>query len=156
MLTSPDFKDLLSILEKRRVRYLVVGGYAVMKYTEPRFTKDLDLWISTDEENSKAVFSALKEFGAPLKGLTPHYFAARGYSYQMGNPPFRLDIMMSIPGVEFETAWEHREEVLLEGLAVPFISRADLIKAKDASGRPQDLLDAENLRKAELDRDTES
>lgn len=72
MLTSPDFKDLLNILEKHKVRYLVVGGYAVMKYTEPRFTKDLDLWISTDEENSKAVFAALKEFGAPLKDLTPH------------------------------------------------------------------------------------
>ena len=152
MLTSPDFKELLNTLEKHRVRYLVVGGYAVMKYTEPRFTKDLDLWISTDEENSKAVFSALKEFGAPLKGLTPHDFTERGYFYQMGNPPFRLDIMMSIPGVEFETAWEHREEVLLEGLTIPFISRVDLIRAKDASGRAQDLLDAENLRKAEQER----
>jgi len=115
MLTSPDLKNLLNILEKHKVRYLVVGDYAVMKYTEPRFTKDLDLWISTDEENAKAVFSALKKFGAPLKGLTPHDFTERGYFYQMGNPPFRLDIMMSIPGVEFETAWEHREEVLLEG-----------------------------------------
>ena len=149
MLTSSDFKDLLNILEKHKVRYLVVGGYAVMKYTEPRFTKDLDLWISTDEENAKAVFSALKDFGAPLKGLTPHDFTERGYFYQMGNPPFRLDIMMSIPGVEFETAWEHREEVQLEGLIIPFISRADLIRAKDAGGRAQDLLDAENLRKAE-------
>ena len=149
MLTSPDFKELLNTLEKYRVRYLVVGGYAVMKYTEPRFTKDLDLWISTDETNSKAVFSALKEFGAPLKGLTPHDFTESGYFYQMGNPPFRLDIMMSIPGVEFETAWEHREEVMLEGLTIPFISRADLIRAKEASGRAQDLLDAENLRKAE-------
>ena len=149
MLTSPDFKELLNTLEKYRVRYLVVGGYAVMKYTEPRFTKDLDLWISTDETNSKAVFSALKEFGAPLKGLTPHDFTESGYFYQMGNPPFRLDIMMSIPGVEFETAWEHREELLLEGMTIPFISRADLIRAKDASGRAQDLLDAENLRKAE-------
>ncbi len=156
MLTSPDFKDLLSILEKHKVRYLVVGGYAVMKYTEPRFTKDLDLWISTDEENSKAVFSALKEFGAPLKGLTPHDFTERGYFYQMGNPPFRLDIMMSIPGVEFETAWVHREEVLLEGLTIPFISRADLIRAKDAGGRAQDLLDAENLRKAEQEHEPDA
>lgn len=156
MLTSPDFKDLLNILEKHKVRYLVVGGYAVMKYTEPRFTKDLDLWISTDEENSKAVFSALKEFGAPLKGLTPHDFTERGYFYQMGNPPFRLDIMMSIPGVEFETAWEHREEVLLEGFIVPFISRVDLIRAKDAGGRAQDLLDAENLRKAEQEREPDA
>ena len=148
MLASPDFKELLSILAKHEVRYLVVGGYAVMRYTEPRFTKDLDLWISTDEKNSSAVFAALKEFGAPLKDLTSDDFTQKGHFYQMGNPPFRLDVMMSIPGVEFESAWEHREDVPLEGLTVPFISRADLIKAKEASGRPQDLIDAENLRKA--------
>jgi hypothetical protein len=104
MLTSPDFKELLNLLEKYKVRYLVVGGYAVMKYTEPRFTKDLDVWVSTDTENSKAVYAALKEFGAPLKKLTPADFVQEGYFYQMGRPPFRLDVMMSIPGVTFETA----------------------------------------------------
>ncbi len=149
MLTSPDFKELLSFLEKHKVRYLVVGGYAVMKYTEPRFTRDLDLWVSTDEENSKAVFAALKEFGAPLKDLTPNDFTEKGYFYQMGNPPFRLDIMMSIPGVDFESAWGRREEVRLGEFVIPFISKADLIKAKEASGRPQDFMDAEKLRKAE-------
>jgi hypothetical protein len=148
MLTSPDFKELLSILEKHEVRYLVVGGYAVMKYTEPRFTKDLDLWISTDEENARAVFASLKEFGAPLKDLTPRDFTEKDYFYQMGNPPFRLDIMMSIPGVEFEDAWAHREEIRLGEFVTPFISKADLIKAKEASGRLQDLIDAERLRKA--------
>lgn len=149
MLTSPDFKELLSLLEKYKVRYLVVGGYAVMKYTEPRFTKDLDLWISTDEENAKAVFAALREFGAPLKDLTHRDFAEEGYFYKMGNPPFRVDIMMSIPGMTFEDAWPRREKVALAGLTLPFISRADLIKAKVASGRPQDLLDVEKLKKAE-------
>jgi len=148
MLTSPDFRELLSFLEKHKVRYLVVGGYAVMKYTEPRFTKDLDLWISTDEENSKAVYAALKEFGAPLKGLAPPDFTQEGYFYQMGNPPFRLDVMMSIPGVTFETAWANREKVQLEGLVIPFISKADLIKSKEVGGRPQDLIDAKELRKA--------
>jgi hypothetical protein len=149
MLTSPDFKELLSLLKKHKVRYLVVGGYAVMKYTEPRFTRDLDLWISAEEENAKAVFAALKEFGAPLKDLTPRDFTEKGYFYQMGNPPFRLDIMMSIPGGEFEGAWGRREEVRLGKFVIPFISKADLIKAKEASGRPQDLIDAEKLKKAE-------
>ena len=148
MLTSPDFKELLNLLEKHKVRYLVVGGYAVMKYTEPRFTKDLDLWVSTDDENAKAVFEALKEFGAPLKGMDPSDFTEKGYYYQMGNPPFRLDIMMSVPGVEFEKAWDHREDVRLEELIVPFISKRDLIRAKEASGRAQDLIDAELLRKS--------
>jgi hypothetical protein len=148
MLSNPDFKELLNIMEKYKVRYLVVGGYAVMKYTEPRFTKDLDLWISTDSENSEAVFKALTEFGAPLKGLTQKDFSEKGYFYQMGNPPFRLDIMMSIPGVEFEDAWKHRTKAQIEGLIVPFISKKDLLKAKEASGRAQDLIDAENLKKS--------
>jgi hypothetical protein len=56
--------------------------------------------------------------------------------------------MMSIPGVTFETAWSNREKVQVEGLAIPFISKADLIKAKEAGGRPQDLIDAKELRKA--------
>jgi hypothetical protein len=133
----------------------VAGGYAVMKYTEPRFTKGLDLWISTDEENAKAVFAALKEFGAPLKDLTARDFSEKGYFYQMGNPPFRVDVMMSVPGVEFEPAWVRREEVLLEDVTIPFISLADLIRAKVTSGRAQDLLDAENLRKAVQSRDSD-
>jgi hypothetical protein len=148
MLTSPDFRELLSLLEKHKVRYLVVGGYAMMKYTEPRFTKDLDLWVSTDEVNSKAVYAALKDFGAPLKGLAPADFTQEGYFYQMGNPPFRLDFMMSIPGATFENAWADRENVQVEGLVIPFISKADLIKSKETSGRPQDLIDAKELKKA--------
>jgi len=149
MLTSPDFRELLSLLEKYKVRYLVVGGYAVMRYTEPHFTKDLDLWVSTDMDNSNAVYDALREFGAPLKGLVPSDFAQEDYFYQMGNPPFRLDVMMSIPGVTFEKAWANREMVQLEGLVIPFISKADLIKAKEASGRHQDLIDAKELRKTD-------
>ena len=65
-----DFKDLLEVLDAFGVRYLIVGGYAVMKYTEPRYTKDLDLWIQATPKNARAVFKALKEFGAPLANLT--------------------------------------------------------------------------------------
>ena len=148
MLSSPDFRELLSILEKFKVRYLVIGGYAVMRYTEPRFTKDLDIWISTDKDNSRAVYEALREFGAPLKGMSPTDFAQEGFFYQMGSPPFRLDVMMSITGVDFETAWANRESVEIEGMVVSFISKADLIKTKEASGRDQDLLDAKKLRKS--------
>jgi len=148
MLTSPDFKELLSILAKHEVRYLVVGGYAVMKYTEPRFTKDLDLWIATDERNAEAIFAALKEFGAPLKDLTPADFGREGYSYQMGTPPFPLDVMMSLPGVTFEAAWTNRQVSHVGELTLPFISKADLIKAKEAGGRDQDRIDVKRLRKA--------
>ncbi len=149
MLTSSDFKNLLSLLEKNKVRYLVVGGYAVMKYSEPRYTKDLDLLIAIDRENAESVFHVLKEFGAPLKGLSAKDFTEEEYLYQMGKPPFRLDILMSIPGIKFESAWKNRVEVRLNGIMIPFISKSDLIKAKKASGRPQDLIDAANLEKTE-------
>ncbi|MGA1797095.1 MAG: DUF6036 family nucleotidyltransferase [bacterium] len=139
----------MNLFERHEVRYLVVGGYAVMKYSEPRFTKDLDLWIATDPENARAVYAALKEFGAPLANLYADDFTHRDYFYQMGRPPLRVDIMMSIPGLEFDEAWKNREMVELDELKIPFISRSDLIRSKEASGRPQDRIDIDKLREAE-------
>ena len=81
-----------------------MGEYAVMKYSEPRFTKNLDLFIATDQKNTNSVYAALKEFGAPLENLTSDDFTQKGYFYQMGRPPIRVDIMMSIPGIEFDEA----------------------------------------------------
>ncbi len=149
MLTNPDFKELLNLFEKHKIRYLIVGGYAVMKYSEPRFTKDLDVWIATDPENANAVYSALKEFGAPLADLNADDFTNKDYFYQMGRPPLRVDVMMSIPGVDFEDAWKNREFVTLDDFKIPFISRSDLIRAKKASGRPQDKIDIDKLKEAE-------
>lgn len=145
MLQSRDFKELLSVLEKHEVRYLVIGGYAVMLYSEPRWTKDLDIWIATDAANSNAVFAALREFGAPLTGLSEKDFAEPGYFYQMGNPPLRVDVMMDIPGVDFESSWERRNTRMIEGLPIHFISREDLVSAKLAAGRDQDLKDVEAI-----------
>ena len=139
MLQSQDFRELLSILARHEVRYLVIGGYAAMLYSEPRWTKDLDLWIAIDARNSRAMFEALKEFGAPLAGLTELDFAEPGYFSQMGNPPLRVDVMMEIPGGDFDAAWERRNTVLLGEEQVQFISKEDLIIAKLASGRDQDL-----------------
>lgn len=149
MLTSSDFRELLKIFEKHNIRYLIVGGYAVMKYSEPRFTKDIDVLIATDQENANSVYAALKEFGAPLVNLTPVDFTHKDYFYQMGRPPLRVDIMMSIPGIGFEEAWENREVFELDDLKIPFISRSDLIRSKEASGRPQDKIDIDKLKEAE-------
>ena len=151
MFVNSDFSDLLRLFNDNGVRYLIIGGYAVIQYAEPRYTKDLDLWISTDTRNAKAVYKALKEFGAPLAGLTEKDFAEEGYFYQMGVPPMRVDILMGIPGIAFEQAWERRKEVDFEGLVVFFISKEDLITAKRASGRPQDLIDADILAKTDDD-----
>ena len=127
------------------VRYLVIGGYAVIQCAQPRFTADLDLWVGTDPGNADAVYEALREFGAPLSGLTPRDFTEEGYFYQMGVPPIRVDVLMGIPGVEFDSAWRRRAEIDFDGLPVAFISREDLIAAKRASGRPHDMIDIQNL-----------
>ena len=118
MFVNSDFSDLLRLFNDYSVRYLVIGGYAVVQYAEPRYTKDLDLWISTDPSNAEATYKALREFGAPLAGLTSDDFAEEGYFYQMGVPPIRVDVLMGIPGLEFEPAWERRVEVDFDSLPV--------------------------------------
>ncbi len=147
MLTSPDFKELLRLLAAHEVRYMVVGGYAVMRYTEPRFTKDLDLLVAADPINGRAVFAALKAFGAPMVNLTEVDFAKSGFFYQMGRPPLRVDVLMDVPGVDFEGAWLRKETEMVAGVPMNFIGKADLIRSKEAAGRTQDRLDLENLRK---------
>ena len=146
MLTNSNFKELLSILAANGVKYLIVGGYAVTKYAEPRYTKDLDLWVLANPGNAQKIYYALREFGAPLVDISADDFAHEGYFYQMGIPPVRVDILMSIPGMtSFEEAWERRENVEIDGVVFPFISKQDLIISKRASGRPQDLLDVRSL-----------
>src|ERR1017187_6595989 len=95
---NSDFEELLSIFNENGVRYLIVGGHAVMLYTEPRYTKDLDVWIDASAENAERVYRSLVAFGAPLAGLTAKDFAEEGSFYQMGIPPVRVDILMFDPG----------------------------------------------------------
>jgi hypothetical protein len=141
---TQDFKELLNIFSEHEVRYLIVGGYAVMKYSEPRFTKDLDIWVEASPENAQKVFTSLKTFGAPLDGLTVDHFADAGF-YQMGRPPVRVDILMNIEGVEFQSAWANRVEADFDGVPSYFIGLADLIENKKTSGRLQDLADIEKI-----------
>ncbi|MBE7536197.1 MAG: hypothetical protein HS124_10765 [Anaerolineales bacterium] len=143
MFVNSDFNDLLRIFNAHNVRYMVIGGYAVVQYAEPRFTKDLDVLISTDTKNAEAVHTALKEFGAPLAGLTPKDFSEEGFFF--GVPPIRVDVLMGIPGINFDDCWDRRVEVDFDGLNVIFISKQDLIRSKRAAGRPQDLIDADLL-----------
>jgi hypothetical protein len=100
MAESRNFKELLLALNDFAVEYLIVGGYAVMRYSEPRFTKDLDIWVGTSAENSKRVFAALARFGAPLRhdGVTEEIFSGPQIVYQIGVPPVRVDILTSISG----------------------------------------------------------
>lgn len=142
---NSDLTGLLRIFNEIGVKYLVIGGHAVMYYTEPRYTKDLDLWIEASVENGRKVFSALAQFGAPLKGLSAKDFSEEGSFYQMGRPPVRIDILMSVTGLDFESAWKNRVAADFQGEPIHLISRADLIALKKASGRHIDLHDVELL-----------
>ncbi len=144
----PDFKELLSILNAERVKYLVVGGYAVSLYAQPRATKDLDILIKPDKANAAALFRALVKFGAPLEGLTPDDFMERGSFFRMGTPPVMVDILSEIAGIDFDQAWRRRATETVDrktGLKAAFISADDLVAAKAAAGRAQDIADVEAL-----------
>lgn len=141
-----DLKDLLRAFNNHRVKYLVVGGYAYGVYAEPRATKDLDLFVSSDEENSRAVFQALAQFGAPMDGLSTADFKD-GSTFQIGLPPARIDLLQRIDGLSFDEAWRNRVQGVIEGeIPINVISRNDLIRNKLASGREQDTLDVKKLR----------
>jgi hypothetical protein len=143
-----DLKEFLRAFNDHAVKYLIVGGYAFGVHAEPRATKDLDVFIRSDEENSKAIFRALAQYGAPLDGLSPGDFMD-GTTFQIGQPPTRIDILQRIDGVSFDQAWQNRIEGLIDGqIQTAVISREDLIRNKLASGREQDILDANRLRTA--------
>jgi len=145
-----DQKDIVVGFNSHGVKYLVIGAHAVGIYAEPRGTKDLDLFIKADEANSKAVFAALAEYGAPLRKMTPADFNDKPSSvFQLGMEPNRIDILQGIAGVTFDNAWKSREERLLDkDTPAHVISREHLIQNKLAVGRHQDLADVEKLREA--------
>ena len=146
-----DQKYLLTIFNTHKVRYLIVGAHAVGVHSEPRGTKELDIFIEASPANSEAVFAALAEFGAPLTGMTPADFNdSPGSVFQMGVPPSRVDILQKIEGVNFSEAWEHRIETFIaHGIPTQVISADDIVKNKLAVARPQDLIDVERIREAE-------
>ena len=143
---NQDFKDLLEAFINEKVRFLIVGGFAVIKHSEPRYTKDLDLWVSPDLENAQRVYRALSDFGAPVSGLTPADFTKEGYFFTMGFDPGRIDILLDAKELNFEDCWKRRVSAQLGELEINYVSRDDLIRNKEAVARLQDLADAEKLR----------
>ncbi len=148
-----DLKEFLRAFNEHGVKYLIVGGYAFGAHAEPRATKDLDVFIATDEANSNAVYRALAAYGAPLNGFTPSDFRDDS-GFQIGQPPARIDILQNISGISFGEAWENRIEGLIDGeVLAPVISKEDLIRNKLEAGRDQDLLDVKVLLRASEDKD---
>jgi hypothetical protein len=141
-----DFRDLLSEFCVRGVEFLVVGAHALASHGHIRATQDIDLWVNPEVENARRVRTALAAYGAPIADVTVEDLATPGLVIQVGVAPNRVDILTSISGVDFTDAWKARKEALLEGVRVPVLSKADLMKNKEASGRPKDLLDLDWLR----------
>lgn len=140
-----DFKELLKLLNSKKIEYLVIGGYAVALYGYPRATGDLDIWIAISKDNAHKTVEALKEFGFNLPTLKEELFLKKEKNIRMGNPPLRIEILTSIDGVEFSDCYKNKKTVTLDNIAINFISLKDLKKNKKASGRHQDLADLENL-----------
>jgi len=142
---NPDWIDLLSALLKENVRFIVVGAHAVAYYTEPRYTKDLDIWVEPTAANAAKLLAALINFGAPTSNVSLADFTNPKVIFQIGVEPQRIDILMAIDGVTFAKAWRDRVKASFGPLKVAILSKADLLRTKKAVGRPQDILDLARL-----------
>lgn len=142
---NQDFKEFIISLNDNRVRYLVIGGYAVSLHGYPRYTKDIDIWIEMSPENAKRMVKALEQFGFGSLGLQADDFQAPDQIIQLGYPPNRIDLITTPPGVEFEPCYASCVEVEIDDVKVNFIDLEHLKQNKRASGRLQDLADLDNL-----------
>jgi predicted nucleotidyltransferase len=143
----PDFLELLRVLEKHKVAYALIGGYAVGIHAEPRATKDLDLVVAPTPKNAKALLKALKEFGAPIDNLSEQDLVKPGLLYVFGVPPLRVDILNSLKGVDVMQIVKKAKRVKLGDTTLKVIDIDDLIHVKTLAGRPQDKVDVKALKK---------
>ena len=141
-----DYEDLFKVLNAFRIKYLLVGAYAVMYYTRPRYTKDIDIWIIPELNDVYKIHQALKEFGAPLKGIKAKDFTDTKMIYQIGVAPVRIDILFSLPGVSFKSAWKNKKRICYGKTSVFLLGQSDLIAAKKKAGRPHDQIDLESIK----------
>ncbi len=142
---NQDFKEFIKSLNDKHVKYLVVGGYALAFHGHPRYTKDLDIWIQIDKTNAQNIIQALKEFGFASLDLKEEDFLEANQMIQLGYPPSRIDILTGADGVNFDQCYDSRLSIEIDNEPVYFIDRENLVKNKLATGRTQDLADAEKL-----------
>jgi hypothetical protein len=141
-----DFAEMLSALSGERVEYLVVGAYALAAHGLPRATGDLDIWVRATPDNADRVLRALRAFGAPLLDLSRDDLLRPDTVFQIGVAPGRIDLLTGLTGLTFEEAWPSRVTAIVEAQTVPVIGRGELLRNKEATGRPQDVADAAWLR----------
>jgi hypothetical protein len=149
MAVNRDFRDLFSSFVDADVRFLVVGAHAVIHYTAPRYTKDLDLWIDPAPDNARRAYRALAAFGAPLHGVSEEDLCTPGVVLQIGIEPNRVDVLTEVEALQFAEAWEHRARTTYGEVPISLLGLNDLIVNKRAVGRLQDQIDLEKLEQAE-------
>lgn len=140
---AADFSDFLKLCPQNNVSFLIIGGYAVIHHSRPRYTGNLDLWIDASSENAERVISTLLDFGFPQDAVSIEMITEKKKIIRMGFEPMRLELFTSIPGLEFSDCYDRRELVKIGRMMVPFISLEDLKINKRACGRPKDLQDLE-------------
>ncbi|MDX9818502.1 MAG: hypothetical protein RBT16_06275 [Desulfococcus multivorans] len=142
-----DFLDMIRALESARCRYIIVGGYAMAFNGYVRATGDIDILVKPDRDNASKVMRALREFGAPLKGVSGRDFEKEGTILQIGLPPVRIDIITKIDGLSFDEAYADCNHHLIDDMKIPYLSLDSIIVNKKSSGREKDLLDLKELLK---------
>ena len=140
-----DFRDFIALLNARRVRYVIVGGYAVAYHGYPRATADLDVFIELSRKNAEAMLEVFRLFGFSSASLEPEFFMDKSQVVRLGREPLRLEILNDISGVSFAQCHRHRVRARIGGLTINFIDLPHLIANKRASNRDKDRLDIKNL-----------
>jgi len=140
-----DLREFIILLNSHDVEYVVVGGHAVAFHGHPRFTGDIDFLIRTTPENVSRVLAVLNAFGFGNLGIVEQDLLDRGRILQLGQPPNRIDVLTSISGVDFDSAWEKRVQTLMDDQPVALLGWDELIRNKRAAGRQKDLADLEKL-----------
>ena len=148
---NKHFQEFIELLEKNKVRYLIVGGYAVGLHGFPRYTGDIDFFIAISEENAKQVLKTLRDFGFGDLGLMEKDFLEEEVVVEIGREPLKIQLLTGIDGVTFVECWEDRKEVALSDINVPFIGVDSLLKNKAASPRAKDRIDFEELKRIRKD-----
>lgn len=142
---NEDYKDMLQALVDEKVKFILVGAYAMAAHGYPRSTMDIDLWVEPSPENAIAVIRAIERFGAPLQDLTPEDLSKNDTVFQIGVAPRRIDLLTGASGLQFVDAFAHTLSVEIEDLPIHILSLDDLIKNKKATGRTKDAADVEVL-----------
>lgn len=148
MVLDKDFREFIQLLNENEVKYLVIGGYAVAFHGYPRYTKDLDFWIWANPDNADLLLKTIKDFGLGSMNLSKEDLLDLDNVIQIGYEPNRIDVIIDLEGLDFESCYDRRIDSLIGDINIPFIGLDDLIRNKLSTGRMQDKVDADKLKKS--------